>query len=386
MTKQISISGSREPMKNLTHEEFLNSIPKRVFDNITILGVYKNQRTKILVGDKYGEMLVSPTSLISNSIPNIQSAVDKSLYFINKAMESHGEKYDYSLVEYKSDSEKIKIICEHGHIFEQSPRNHINNPFCKECYRIEHAKTPSDKSVISYTEKIYKINTIFDYSEVKILNRINYSRVFTLDKYGVCISNIYQLLQGKPPTIESAVNKTKYFINMAIEVHGEIYDYSLSNYIKNNIKIKIVCPLHGEFEQVPSSHLLGIGCQKCGDNKKLGKYSINNAEKYKGKWININAKLYFIRVFNENESFYKIGITNRSRFHDRFNSARLPYKYEILFLHDDNLYNCCHLENKLHNHFSDKSYIPNIKFGGYTECFKDIELKEVENIVQAHIQ
>ena len=43
--------------------------------------------------------------------------------FIKRAKEIHGDKYDYSLVEYKGIYEKVKIICPIHGLFEQSPRH-----------------------------------------------------------------------------------------------------------------------------------------------------------------------------------------------------------------------------------------------------------------------
>ena len=59
----------------------------------------------------------------------------------------------------------------------------------------------------------------------------------------------------------------KKFIQKAREVHGENYTYP-EDYIGSNTKIKIICPEHGEFLQFPYNHLRGIGCLKCGYNKK----------------------------------------------------------------------------------------------------------------------
>lgn len=59
--------------------------------------------------------------------------------------------------------------------------------------------------------------------------------------------------------------KTKeQFIADAKKVFGDYYDYSLVDYVNNNTKVKIICPVHGVFEQIPRSHTSGIGCQKCG--------------------------------------------------------------------------------------------------------------------------
>lgn len=52
------------------------------------------------------------------------------------------------------------------------------------------------------------------------------------------------------------------FIDQANEVHQNKYSYP-GNYIKDSIKIDILCPFHGVFKQLPSSHLNGNGCAKC---------------------------------------------------------------------------------------------------------------------------
>ena len=42
--------------------------------------------------------------------------------FIERAKAIHGDKYDYSLVEYKTNLDKVKIICKNcGKVFEQTP-------------------------------------------------------------------------------------------------------------------------------------------------------------------------------------------------------------------------------------------------------------------------
>jgi hypothetical protein len=59
------------------------------------------------------------------------------------------------------------------------------------------------------------------------------------------------------------------FIQRAREVHGDRYDYSKVLYVAAKIKITIICPEHGEFEQTPSNHSTGYGCRECGGNKPL---------------------------------------------------------------------------------------------------------------------
>lgn len=67
-----------------------------------------------------------------------------------------------------------------------------------------------------------------------------------------------------------AVRKTtEQFIADAVAVHGDKYDYSKVNYVMWDIKIIINCPVHGDFTQIPNSHLSGKGCPKCGNLGKV---------------------------------------------------------------------------------------------------------------------
>ena len=62
---------------------------------------------------------------------------------------------------------------------------------------------------------------------------------------------------------------TEEFIKRAEEIHGKgKYDYSRVEYKNNYTKITIICPIHGEFEQRPNSHLSGYGCPNCSNERK----------------------------------------------------------------------------------------------------------------------
>lgn len=57
---------------------------------------------------------------------------------------------------------------------------------------------------------------------------------------------------------------TEIFIARATERHGDKYDYSQTVYVRNNYKLRIRCKTHGFFEQRALNHLNGNGCPKCG--------------------------------------------------------------------------------------------------------------------------
>lgn len=50
-------------------------------------------------------------------------------------------------------------------------------------------------------------------------------------------------------------------------IHGLRYIYDLVDYQGSKVKVSIICPLHGVFQQLPSDHLRGYGCQACRTHK-----------------------------------------------------------------------------------------------------------------------
>ena len=93
-------------------------------------------------------------------------------------------------------------------------------------------------------------------------------------------------------------------------VHNKLYDYSLVKYVNNNTKVKIICKIHGIFEQEPRAHKMGQGCDKCARE--------NN---YK----DIPTYLYYIRVGNQ----WKIGVTRKRNFKNGENAVRNRYAAEF---------------------------------------------------------
>ena len=66
----------------------------------------------------------------------------------------------------------------------------------------------------------------------------------------------------KKPTTEEWIEKAKL-------VHGGKYDYSKVEYVNAKTKVIIICHKHGDFLQTPDKHLIGRGCSKCGGSEKL---------------------------------------------------------------------------------------------------------------------
>ncbi len=71
--------------------------------------------------------------------------------------------------------------------------------------------------------------------------------------------------QGCPLCGSGKKRTTADFITLAKEVHGDRYDYSLVTYKSAITKVKIICPIHGAFNQTPDMHCFSArqGCPSC---------------------------------------------------------------------------------------------------------------------------
>lgn len=299
--------------------------------------------------------------------------------FIKRSKDIHMNKYIYEHADYKGSSVNITITCKKHGDFEQLPIVHMKGFGCKKCSAEKAAER-------------YKLTV-------------------------------------------------KEFIEKAKKVHGEKYNYSSVEYVNNNTKVEIICPIHGKIKQAPREHLQGKGCIKCGHiitgkNKRLslkefitkGNKKHQNKYKYddvvyttankkviiicpvhghfkqsasshlsgkgcpkcasrgwsRSKWIeyckNNNvayATLYIVNLFNKEESFIKVGITANT-ITNRF-KVLSEYKYSIITSIIGNPKDIFNLENKILSVFKSFKYTPKVNIDGKTECF-NIDILQDENL------
>jgi len=72
---------------------------------------------------------------------------------------------------------------------------------------------------------------------------------------------------------QERVISTEEFIKRAKEIHSDKYDYSLTDCKKNNLKVLIICRIHGLFEVTAASHLRGHNCFQCDIDRRREVYS-----------------------------------------------------------------------------------------------------------------
>lgn len=97
---------------------------------------YVNNKTKIIIiCPQHGEFLTVPQTHINGSdgCPKCANRNVTTEEFIEKARKIHGDKYDYSKVIYKTNRDKVIIICSiHGE-FQQAPDKHLGGHNCPVC-------------------------------------------------------------------------------------------------------------------------------------------------------------------------------------------------------------------------------------------------------------
>ena len=254
---------------------------------------YINSRTKVkIICPKHGEFFALPGNLLKGSgckkCSSEQSKKNQSKsveQFVKEAKEIYGDKYDYSLVEYKNAITKVKIICkEHNNIFEQTPAAHLKGIGCKQCLSellssggYKETKQVKDKQTRKKTTEqfIEKAKQIhgdkYDYSLVEYKNTDTKVKIIC-PEHGVFEQTPYvhiNLKCGCKRCSEKKISEERkftkeQFIEKANQIHHNFYDYSKIDYVNMCSKIKIICPKHGEFEMLPYNHIYSMqNCPKC---------------------------------------------------------------------------------------------------------------------------
>ena len=183
----------------------------------------------------------------------------KEELFVERAKKIHGDKYDYSKVEYKGVHTKVCIICPTHGEFWQEPNSHLHGNGCPKCAGLKKFTT---KEFIEKAKEIH--GDKYDYSKVEYVNLTTKVCIICPthgEFWQTPSAHIHQkqgcvYCSGKKMNLES-------FIEKASVIHKGKYDYSKVNYVNNHTKVCIICPIHGEFWQTPSGHLRGQGCPKC---------------------------------------------------------------------------------------------------------------------------
>lgn len=141
-------------------------------------------------------------------------------------------------------------------------------------------------------------------SSLKYIDKV----IITCSKHGDFIQMVGNHLSGSgcPHCYGTFKKTTEQFIDEAKKVHGDKYDYSLTKYTTAYGKVKIICPVHGVFEQEAYSHLRGCGCAEC------VKIVIKGTDDFIEKAIRIYGDEYSYEKTNFVDSKTKLIVTKES--------------------------------------------------------------------------
>ena len=109
---------------------------------------YKNNKTKVkIICPIHGIFEQTPLCHLSgnncpqcSSLENGKNQSFTNIEFIERAKEMHGDKYDYSLVDYKNAHNKVRIICKKHGVFEQLAYRHLDGSGCPSCSNISNGE------------------------------------------------------------------------------------------------------------------------------------------------------------------------------------------------------------------------------------------------------
>lgn len=184
--------------------------------------------------------------------------------FIAEAISVKGEGvYDYSKVEYKNSKTPVIIRClKHDYIFFQRPNDHLRGqgcPLCGDERREQPRKTLDDYKVEGYDYSLSEYKSSSKKIKVICNNENHKGFVFKIRPSDLKRGH------GCPECKKEKLRKTtEEFINEAIKIHGNKYDYSFVDYRGTDIKVKIFCKKCNKyFLQTPHLHLMEHGCEKC---------------------------------------------------------------------------------------------------------------------------
>ena len=266
-------------LKKITKEEFINRVNSTFGDRYDCTGVeFINMRTPIFLFDKEKQdyIRVIPNNLFRKFKSSERSGRVKKLTkkeFIERAKKIHGNKYDYSKVKYIDYETPVRIICPiHGE-FQSTPNSLLMGRGCPTCGNINKKvkQTISEQVFNERMKKIYGDSLTYDFS--------NYSNFgekmeFVCSKHGSFEALPLNVLHGHGCPIcgrekcsKSRTMKFEEVLRRFKEVHGDTYTYDESTYKTSRKKMRIICPKHGEFWQIPMNHWGGQGCPVCKESK-----------------------------------------------------------------------------------------------------------------------
>lgn len=367
--------------KHDTTDSFITKAQKKHGDRYDYSRVdYVKQDIPVVIGcPTHGFLKQRPNNHLNRGCPKCGKAkqggpkatrvINAGKRFIAKAQKTHGDLYDYSKSIYTGSDRHLEIICPVHGSFKQTPDNHYQSG-CPAC-GIEKSHDAKRKSTEEFTELARKIHgDVYDYSQTEYIGNAHNVTIICRDHgpFQQKAANHAPIGHGCQKCANLHRRTQEDFEADARAVHGDVYDYSQALFKSVHKKVTIICPEHGPFDQVPSSHI--CAGTGCPDCAKTGFDP------------SATAYLYIIVLESRIERFVKIGITNNHK--RRLAKLRADgYDLTIGCIKEFTLGGDAREQEKLlHELFAPHAYTPKTDFGGKTECFHESIINDAMGLLE----
>ncbi|MBI5630072.1 MAG: hypothetical protein HY921_04220 [Elusimicrobia bacterium] len=258
-------------MRRLTPDEFIERAKARHGDKYNyskVTHVYAQEKLPIICPN-HGVFQQRPIAhLRGQGCPRCAGRIIDTDTFIKRARQIHGDRYKYDKVQYVSIEKNVVITCTGHGDFPQTPRDHFSGCGCPQC--ANNAKLGKKEDFIARAK--------IEHGEKYSYRNVNYRGLrakayITCQKHGDFLQTPKSHLGGSGcPKCAGIVRLTQIeFITRARAIHGELYSYQNAVYVNQRTAIAITCSQHGDFQQRPTDHLRGRGCDKCAREKQADK-------------------------------------------------------------------------------------------------------------------
>ena len=355
---------------------------------------------------------------------------------IQRFKKTHGDKYDYSLVEHKGSDCYVDIICKTHGVFSQRADGHASGQNCPKCVK---RHKPTNEEFVSKCKEMHGNKFIYQKTKYKNARTEIVVACSEHGEFSVLPFAHQNSKSGGCPKCNPLKKLTlEDFIEKSKIAHGDVYDYSKVDFKNVRGKVVIICPIHGEFIKIADHHLQGGGCQICAAEVGRQKISMGLDEFVRQANIFHNHKYDYSKVEYKN-GYTKVEIIcpihgafwqrphghlqtrgckecgDESKFNfkrkeyiawceksnnglsnlyvikckkddevfykvgvtlrslkERFSGNLMPYDYEEIYFVTEKSSFVWDLENQIHKLLKPYSYRPIINFGGVTECYSEI--------------
>jgi hypothetical protein len=188
--------------------------------------------------------------------------------FISKAREVHGGRYDYAQTNYSSNKDSVTIICTVHGSFVQGAGRHLQGSGCRSCG----FESKNSKQSLSTEDFLARAKAVhgdrYDYNCTQYQSKRKKVKIICREHGEFLQPPLnhlagYGCIQCHRAKANNHKLDTEQFIRRARLTHGDLYDYSSTNYIHSQRKLTVTCRVHGNFEVTAAAHVQGRGCKRC---------------------------------------------------------------------------------------------------------------------------